>query len=524
MIASLPKSLLSSCLALSCALSLTACNQFSPKPQGDNQHAESATATEINLPAEEQDQEQSQTVEQTLWDDLVKGYGLPDVDDEQISNYLRWFANNQQYLDKVTEQSRPYLYYVKSQLQESGLPLELALLPFIESAYNPLASSPSKAAGIWQFVPGTGKNFGLQQNQWYDGRRDLVASTDAAIRYLTRLHDMFDGDWFLALAAYNAGEGTVKRAIARNLRHGKPTDYWSLPLSKQTQAYVPQLLALSKIVAEPEKYDLTLSHLPDDPYFTSINLSKPIDIAQAARMADMDPNELRLLNAGYTKWITYPQGNKELLVPIADASEFTQVLDQLPKIAPINNYGPYRVRSGDTLSGIAHKFGTRVSEIQKLNHLKGSNLRIGQQLLIPGQQALVSQYVAEAEKKQQSKQLRTRAQYTVKSGDSLWTIARKNNLKISTLMDWNHLNKHSKLKPGQKLLIATQVDFDPQNNKVTYHIQPGDTLHQIALRFDVSKKDLLTWNSVKDESYIHPGQQLTIFMSSKEKLAELMPQ
>lgn len=517
------QSLLTTCITLACVFNLTACNQFSKKPENTSQNPEAAPATETTATATEETSAPQQQDDQNLWSDLVKGYGLPEVEDDQVRNYLRWYANNQQYLDKVTEQSRPYLYYVKSQLEENDLPLELALLPFVESAYNPLASSPSKAAGIWQFVPGTGRNFGLQQNQWYDGRRDLIASTDAAIRYLKRLHDMFDGDWFLALAAYNAGEGTVKRAISRNQRKGKPTDFWSLPLSKQTQAYVPQLLALSKVVAEPEKYDLTLSDLPDDPYFTTVNLNRPIDLAQAARMADMDPNELRMLNAGYSKWITYPQANRELLVPIADASELTQILDQLPKIGPLKADGPYKVKSGDTLSGIAHKFGSSVTAIQKLNHLKGANLRIGQELMIPGQQAWVSEYAAEAEKNDQSFHS-ARAQYTVQSGDSLWKIAKQNNLKMSTLMDWNNLNRKSKLKPGQKLLIATQVDFDPENNKLTYHIQPGDTLHQIAQRFEVSKNDLLSWNSVKDESYIHPGQELTIYISSKEKLAELIPQ
>jgi len=517
---------LTSCITLACIFSLTACNSYVKRPSAQND--EDTTAPTYSKANQQQIKSSrnatTEVADNNLWAELVKGYGLPEVDDEQIANYLRWYANNQQYLDRVTEQSRPYLYYVKTQFQENNLPLELVLLPFIESAYNPLADSPSKAAGIWQFVPGTGKHFGLAQNQWYDGRRDLVASTEAAIRYLQRLHDMFDGDWYLALAAYNAGEGTVKRAIEKNRRRGKPTDYWSLPLSKQTQAYVPQLLALAKVIANPEKYALKLNDLPDDPYFTRINLNKPIDLAQAASMADIDPEGLRLLNAGYTKWVTYPKTHHEVLVPIADASEFTMILDQIPKLTPISNTGPYKVKSGDTLGAIAHKFDTSVASLKRVNKLKNNNLQIGQELQIPGHQPWVSPYVTSLEQAQGKQAQMTQAHYTVQSGDSLWTIAKKHNLKLATLMDWNHLGKGSKLKPGQQLLVATQVDFDPKNNQLTYHIQPGDTLHQIAQRFEVSKQQLLSWNSVKDESYIHPGQQLTIFIDSKEKLSELIAQ
>lgn len=498
-------------------INLVACNQFSTKDKHQPDTTVPAAEISTQIPEQPVADTPPLIIQKTLWEELTTGYGLPQVEDEKVSKYLRWYSNNQRYLDKVTQQSTPYLFYVKNQLQAHNMPLELALLPIVESAYNPMAVSSSKAVGIWQFVPRTGRNFGLQQNSWYDGRRDLVASTDAAIRYLKRLHTMFDGDWFLAIAAYNAGEGSVGRAIKRNKRNGKPTDFWSLPLSKQTQSYVPQLLAISKIIANPQKYELTLTEIPNTPYFTSINLNSPIDLAQAARMANMDPQQLRMLNAGYSKWITATKGPYELLVPVADAAAFTLALDKMPKLAPIKTDSFYKVKSGDTLGAIAYKFGSNVKAIQKINGMTSTRLRIGQELLIPGDEVWVSEYadMAEQEAAARNSHKVIMTHYTVKPGDNLWTISRKQNVKLASLMQWNNLSKSSKLKPGQKLVVSQQISYDPKDNKITYQIQPGDTLHTIANRFDVTKKELLNWNKVKNESYIHPGQELTIYVTAK---------
>lgn len=451
-----------------------------------------------------------------LWDEITEGYSFPEISDAKVNKNLRWLSNNQRYLDRVTEQSKPYLYYVANELRENGLPMELALLPIVESAYDPFASSPSKALGVWQFMPHTGRNFGLKQNHWYDGRRDIVASTDAAVRYLKRLNTMFDGDWLLTIAAYNAGEGTIRRAIQRNRKQGKGTDFWSLPLSQQTQSYVPQLLALSKVIADPDKYDLELAEIPNNPYFTTVNVSSPIDLAQAARMADINPKDLRNLNAGYNKWITDPTGPHQLLVPVADAAQFTLSLDKLPKITPIQVAGDYKVKSGDTLGAIAKRFGTSVAAIQSANNLKNTQLKIGQSLSIPGQAPMDSPYAIQAEQEiAQRKYKNTGTYYTVASGDSFWTIARKNKTTVNNLLKWNELPANTKLKPGQKLLVLNKATTQNESNKITYQIKSGDTLHKIANKFDVSKKDILSWNKVKNESYIHPGQELTIYLSAK---------
>ncbi len=451
-----------------------------------------------------------------LWEEIVDGYGFPAIGDAKVDKNLRWLSNNQRYLDRITEQSKPYLYYVASELRKNDLPSELALLPIVESAYNPFAVSPSKAGGFWQFMPRTASNFGLKQNHWYDGRRDLVASTDAAVRYLKRLNTMFDGDWLLSIAAYNAGEGTIRRAIDKNRKQGKGTDFWSLPLSQQTRSYVPQLVALSKVIADPAKYDLELQEIDNNPYFTSVNVSSAIDLAQAARMAQIDPKELRNLNAGYQRWTTDPTGPHQILVPVADATNFKLNLDKLPKVAPIQIAGDYKVKSGDTLGAIAKRYGTSVAAIQSANGMKSTQLRVGQRLSIPGQAPLNSPYAVQAEQEiAQRNQKNTGTYYTVKSGDSFWTIAKKHGTSVKNLLKWNRLASNATLKPGQKLLVMNKTATQTADNKITYEIKSGDTLLKIANQFDVSKKDLLAWNKVKNESYIHPGQELTIYLSAK---------
>lgn len=507
---------LASGLFLTLTLLLSGCSSL---PDKNPEPTEAKTKT-VKKPVKKSPTKKTKAVaqEQTsnLWDEIVKGYGFPEVSDARVLNNLRWLGNNQRYLDRVTLQSRPYLHYVTNQLKANDLPLELALLPIVESAYNPFASSPSRALGVWQFMPQTARNFGLAQNHWYDGRRDIVASTDAAVRYLKRLNTMFDGDWFLVVAAYNAGEGTVRRAINNNRKLGKGADFWSLPLSQQTRSYVPQLVALSKVVANPAKYDLELAAIPNSPYFTTVNVSSPIDLAQAARIADIDPKDLRNLNAGYNRWITNPSGPHQLLVPVADAAQFTLALHKLPQIKPIQVAGDYKVKPGDTLGALAKRFGTSVAAIQAANNMKSTNLRVGQSLSIPGQAPVDSSYARQADQDiAQRRNKNTGTLYTVKSGDSFWTIAKNNGTSVKNLLNWNNLDANAKLKPGQKLLVTDSSVAQKDGNKITYQIKSGDTLNTIANRFSVTTKDILSWNKVKNESYIHPGQELTIYLSAK---------
>lgn len=492
-------------------IGLVACQSTPQAPESTS--AEAVINRDLLTSADDTLEVETQAAED-IWVALVEGFALPKVDEAKLNNHLRWYGNHQRYLDKVVAQSEPYLYYIKKELKKNDMPLELALLPIIESAYDPLANSPSRAAGIWQFIPGTGRAFGLAQNHWFDGRRDLVQSTEAAISYFKRLHGMFDGDWLLAIAAYNAGEGTVSRAVARNRKAGKPTDFWSLSLPKQTTSYVPQLLALAEVVRDPTRFDLSLASIPNQPYFTQVKVNKPIDIAVAARMADLDPHHLRRLNAGHIQWVTNARGPYRILVPIDDVKNFKSVLNELPAVKPPVVNGNYTVKSGDTLGAIAKRNNTTVAAIQTANGLKSTNLRVGQKLALPGQ-AVVASSVGQSADKALADARRpqtTTATHKVRSGESLWTIARQHKISVAQLQKLNNLSGNSKIKPGQTLTVATSTNVQVVDGKIVYQIKAGDTLNKIAQQFSVTKQNIIAWNNVKDESYIHPGQELTIFV------------
>jgi FOG: LysM repeat len=516
-------------LSLSLA-SLSACNMLQPQsadnglPDPDYQldseqraHLEDKIVEEVSKVPEFEYED--------IWARIRNGYGLPVISNAQVDAHLKWYSNHQAHLDRVTERSQRYLHYVVSELENNDMPLELALLPMIESSYDPFAYSRAKAAGLWQFVSGTGKNFGLRQDWWYDGRRDVVASTDAAIRYLQRLYNMFDNDWLLALAAYNSGEGRVRRAIEKNRSAGKPTDFWSLQLPKETRSYVPHLLALAQIVRTPEAYSVSLHDIPNDPYFIKISLDSQIDLMQAARLADIDLTELQHLNAGYNRWLTAPSGEHVLLVPVANAESFTSQLDNMPKLPPIS-WSEHTVAKGDVLGSIARRYKTTVDAIKSVNRLKNNNIRIGQVLLVPSAAITMPEYTTSEDLMYGygKKKPGSGAQYhTVRSGDNLWTIARRYDTSVNTIARLNNISTKALLKPGQKLLVSNKANVVVDKTvvaenglqKLVYQIQRGDTLYSIANRFRLSTKDILSWNSVKDASYIHPGQSLTLYVNEQ---------
>lgn len=505
-------SLWSRILIASSLIGLTAC-QTLPETEPSNKKSKPALINQQLLTKSDDTLVIETATTENLWDAVVSGYGLPTVEQSRLQNHLRWYSNNQQYLDRVVTQGEPYLHYIKKELKKNDLPLEFILLPIIESAYNPLANSSARAAGIWQFIPGTGRAFGLTQNHWFDGRRDLVASTDAAITYLKRLNKMFDGDWLLAIAAYNAGEGTVSRAVKRNKQAKKPTDFWSLQLPKQTTAYVPQLLALAEVIKNPSKYDVEIKSIANQPYFAQVKVNKPIDIAVAARMADMDPHHLRRLNAGHIQWVANTKGSYRILVPLDNVENFKDILSDVPSVKPITIGGNYTVKAGDTLGAIAKRHGTSVSEIQRANRLNTTLVKVGQKLAMPGQETIASTLGAEVDKSLNVNTSRIQTtEYKVKSGDSLWTIAKNHKISLAALLELNNLSTKSKIKPGQTLIVGETRNVSVVDGKIVYQIQKGDTLNKIANKFSVPKQKIIAWNKVKDESYIHPGQEITIFV------------
>lgn len=264
-----------------------------------------------------------------LWDRLFDSYALPDVRNYAVEREVSWFVNRPSYLQRAQQRAEPFLYNIVQQIERQGVPGEIALLPVVESAFQAQAVSPAKAAGIWQFIPATGRHYGLKQNHAYDGRRDVYASTRAAIKYLKKLNRQFNGDWLLAIAAYNCGEGAVERAMARNAANGLPTDFWSLDLPQETRAYVPRLLAVSRLMADADHYGVDLLHIPNQAQYKPIKVSQQLDLALAADAADMSLEQFRALNPGFKHTFVDPEGSVRLFVPASKSKTFKKELARL---------------------------------------------------------------------------------------------------------------------------------------------------------------------------------------------------
>jgi peptidoglycan lytic transglycosylase D len=453
---------------------------------------------------------------------------------------LNWYVRNPEYLERVFTRSSRYLYHIVERLEQENLPQELALLPLVESAFNPFAYSHGRASGLWQFIPGTGKMYGLHQSWWYDGRRDVLASTEAAINYLSWLNRKFDGDWLHALASYNSGSGRVSKAIRKNKKQGKPTDFWSLRLPRETRAYVPKLIAIAKIVAEPEKYGIEIKPIADTPYFKTVHIESQLDLAQAALLAEIDIEELYQLNPGLNQWATPPTGPHRLLVPVNKAEVFAENLASLPKNERLT-WDNYKVKTGDSLGKIAAKFHTTPDLISQVNRLKRNKIYSGQSLLIPVASKQKQFYnlseqnrIATKQSKVKGKAGTTRVFYTVKTGDTFWDISRAHKVGVRDIAKWNGMAPGDVLRPGKKLLIWSKTageqvqaanvaqvvnvpslsrSYAPRDSlkRINYKVRRGDSLWLIANRFNVSIKELKQWNKI-NKKHIQPGQRLTVFV------------
>lgn len=315
-----------------------------------------------------------------IWDRIRRGFGIQDLDSELVVEWQYFYLNRPKFLRGVFERGGLYLYYIVDELERRGLPTELALIPMVESSYNPLARSPSQALGLWQFIPSTGRNFNLAQNSWVDERRDVIASTNAALDYLEYLYEMH-GDWQLALASYNWGEGAVGRALKRNREEGIPTEYVHLRMPDQTRNYIPKLQSLKNIVANPELFGFELPYIHNDQQFTTVDVPRGMDLATAARLADMSMDEFVALNPGYNKPVVNADGDS-LLIPTDRAEQFRLRLSEHK--TDTTRVRSYQVKRGDTLSSIAREHGTSVAQLRDANGLgERSTLRIGQTLLVP---------------------------------------------------------------------------------------------------------------------------------------------
>ncbi|ADT86280.1 soluble lytic murein transglycosylase [Vibrio furnissii NCTC 11218] len=449
-----------------------------------------------------------------MWQRIAMQLQLPIPDDKTVDYYRTWYIKHPGHLEIVAKRAEPFLYLITEKIEQRNLPLELALLPIVESSFDAFAYSHGSAAGLWQFVPGTGKMYGLEQNFWYDGRRDVDAATDAALDYLTYLSNRFNGDWYNAIAAYNSGGGRVSSAIRKNTNLGKPTDFFSLDLPKETSGYVPKLLALADIIANQERYGVSLRAIANKPVLKLVDPEEQLDLAIAANYAGISVKELQSYNPAYNQWATAPDGPFQLLLPIDTVARFQQNVEE--------NRGKgmklvrYKVKSGDTLSVIATKHSTTTKVIQTANNLSGTSIRVGQYLMIPTSVKDEKAYALSASNRLAKTQSLARGKYklthTVRSGDSLWTIARANNVSHQALAKWNGMGPRDTLRVGQKLVIWKDSTDGAIIRTVFYQVRNGDTLSDIAARFSVKTHDIVKWNDLANQKYLKPGQKLKLYV------------
>jgi membrane-bound lytic murein transglycosylase D len=457
----------------------------------------------------------------SLWETLRQNFALPEIDNPRITVHREWYLKHPEYLSRVTERARYYAGYIEQEVRARAMPAEIALLPIVESAYDAFAYSHGRAAGLWQFIPTTGKRFGLTQNWWYDGRRDVVASTQAALDYLTYLNRRFDGDWFLALAAYNSGEGTVLKAQRRNRNKGKPEGFWALDLPRETREYVPKLIALKQIIAEPRHHDVTLEQIPAGPQFEVVEIGAQIDLAVAADLAEIDLDYLYRLNPGFNQWATAPDGPHRLLIPVEQSSTFRESLASLPPEKRLQ-WVRHKIESGETLSHIAAHYGTTVNALREVNDLKGSSIRTGRHLLVPLASKETETYALSAQQRLNQKKSRQRAgrrsEHVVGSGDTLWELSNTYKVSVRRLASWNGIAPGDPLRVGQKLVIWTETTGrtsahpGAQARPIYYRVRNGDSLSRISTRFKVRVADLRRWNGLPSRGYLQPGQKLKLYV------------
>jgi membrane-bound lytic murein transglycosylase D len=447
-----------------------------------------------------------------LWSHIRQGFQLnaDHLNNPLIARERRWYLSRHNYLKVVSKQARPYIYYVVSQLNKRHLPTELALVPVIESFYDPFAHSNKRAVGLWQFISQSARVYGIKINHWYDGRRDVVSSTQAALNLFTKLNQYYKGDWLLTLAAYNYGPANIDRAIKHNKRLDKPTDFWSLPLPSQTKSYIPKLLALVQLVMDPGKYGIQLPPIVNRPYFTETTVKGPVNLHQLAKQTDTSLAEMHALNPGFRHWLV-PKGHYVILLPEARQQAFKHALDRQIKVASQQpNWHHYLIQTGDDLYHIAKRFHSSIALIKYINHLTTDHIHSGDALLVPDVKQLpqTTKLLAKQATRHQAGYQHARQTYLVKAGDSLWAISRHFKVSVAKLAGWNKLSLSSELHPGQPLVIWPN---HYQTNPHYYQVQSGDTLWQIAQDHHLSLFRLVEWNQINPSQPLKVGQRIKVW-------------
>jgi membrane-bound lytic murein transglycosylase D len=501
----------------------------------------------------------------TVWERMLSLYSFPEVDNERVDAELSYYLSHPDYIARVQERAAPYMHLILDEIEAKNLPGELALLPVVESAFIPEAYSRSAASGLWQFIPSTGRLFGLEQNSWYDGRRDVYASTVAATTFLKGLSEEFNGDWFLALASYNYGKGNVAKAISRNEYQGLPTDYWSLDLPKETEDYVPRLLAIAKLFANAEQYGIRLQNIPNRPYCEVVNVGSQLDLDKAAELAQTPLSHFLKLNPCFKKGSTAPDGPHRLLIPSHRVEAFKQNLARLPyeervdqrrrdeellaekirqnelvaqkmrteeerlenrrkrEVIVSSRYysgsatQQYRVHRGETLSSIARKYGTTVSSLRQTNHLARSSVNAGTYLKVPvsSHASAITQITKSTRAKTPSGQV-----YTVKKGDTFYNVSKRFAVSRNNIASWNGISPNSSLRLGQKLVIKSggqQVASVSPTRLIHYKVKKGDSLMQLTRKFGVTLNDLRKANPAAASKGLRPGQSIKILVDNSNR-------
>ena len=459
-----------------------------------------------------------------LWKVIADNQAIKVDENPRIQSHINWITQRPDYLATISKRAEPFLYLVVSEVEKEGIPIEIALLPIVESDYYPFSYSHGTATGIWQFIPSTGRMYGLEEDWWHEDRRDVLASTKAAVHYLKDLNQMFEGDWLLSIAAYNAGPGRVQRAIDKNIKQGKKTDYWSLDLPKETEKYVPKLLAIAKVLKDPARYNQKLLSIESKPYLEPVKLESQFDLALIAQWTNLSIDEIYSFNPGLKRWATPEALPYTILLPIDVVGDFKEVLSN-QKNRPKVSWTRYKVKEGDSLGVIAQNFNTTIHQIQSVNEIKGNLIRANSYLIVPLARESEDYYSLSDDQREKSRLNASKNSekliYKVVSGDSLWKISQDFSVTVNELVRWNKIVPTAPLSIGKELVILiddkektelakithTGIDI---NRNIVYTVKSGDNLSLIAQRYKVKVSQIRDWNDLNEKDILQPGDKLTI--------------
>lgn len=437
-----------------------------------------------------------------VWDVLRKDFAINhETSRPEVQRQIKWLTNHPEYIQKLAK-SEPYIYYIMSEVKKYNIPGELALIPMIESAFNPFAYSQVGASGLWQIMPRTGRELGLRQTWWYDSRRSINSSTKAALSYLKRLHNMFSGNWILAIAAYDVGEGAIARSIKRAKSNSKNVHFWSLNLPNETKAYIPKILALAEVIENPQKYHIKLPQIPHKPYFKEIDIGSQIDLGNAAKLAGISYQSLIKLNPEYNRSATSPGTVHKLLIPVHKIEYFKKNLANLPQDRRIT-WSIYKINPSDDIQKVAKKYNTNAKFIKEINKLKTTSIKNQQFLLVPKKQNETkdNSFFVQNDSNYNSLQ-QYKVVHVISNNDTYSSLQTKYNVSNEELIKWNEkLALTGRLLPGQSIVIWKNIQGSYQ-----YIVKSGDNLGKIASNNNLKVSKIIELNPELEKNKIKPGQ------------------